>query len=127
MTKKYKHEGYCRICNKFGNLTFEHIPPKCALNDTEARVYTGDSFLQLMCDPNRYPWETNGVKYKSLQKGLGDYTLCESCNNITGELYGEEYKRWFYIALKSINENEVEHKNANCAMFQLKGVYPGDL
>ena len=125
MTKKYKHEGYCRICNKFGKLTFEHIPPKCALNDTEARVYTGDSFLQLMCDSNRYPWETNGVKYKSLQKGLGDYTLCESCNNITGELYGEEYKRWFYIALKSINENAVEHKNANRAMLKLKGVYPG--
>ena len=39
-----KHLGYCRICNKYGKLTFEHIPPRCALNDKEARVYTGDSF-----------------------------------------------------------------------------------
>lgn len=120
-----KHLGYCRICNKYGKLTFEHIPPRCALNDKEARVYTGDSFLQLMCDPNRYPWETNGVKYKQLQKGLGEYTLCKNCNNITGELYGEEYKKWFYTALKSINENEAEHKKAKCAMLKLKGVYPG--
>ena len=125
MVKKNCHEGYCRICNKYGQLTFEHIPPKCALNNTKAQVYTGNSFIQLMCDPNRYPWETDGVKYKSLQKGLGDYTLCEKCNNITGELYGDEYKRWFYIALKSINENVTAHKKANKAVFKLKDVYPG--
>ncbi|MDO4963210.1 MAG: hypothetical protein Q4E75_03845 [bacterium] len=125
MTNNNYHEGYCRICNKFGKLTFEHIPPKSTLNNTEARVYTGDSFLKLMCDPNRYPWQTEGIKYKLLQKGLGDYTLCKSCNNITGELYGEEYKRWFYIALRLINENAEEHKKASRAMLHLNGVYPG--
>ena len=119
------HKGYCRICNNYTKMTFEHIPPKCALNDQEARVYTGDSFIKLMCDKNRYPWEPDGIRYKSLQKGLGGYTLCEKCNNTTGELYGEEYKKWFYTALKSINENKESHLNANRVKFQLNNVYPG--
>lgn len=125
MANKNNHEGYCHICNNYGKLTFEHIPPKCALNSTEARVYTGDSFIQLMCDPNRYLWETKGLTYKSLKKGLGGHTLCEKCNNLTGEYYGEEYKRWFYLVLNSINNDEEVYKKANSAMLQLKGVYPG--
>ena len=124
MSKK-NHEGYCRICNEFGKLTYEHIPPKSALNDKEARIYTGDSYIQLMCDKNRYPWETDGVKYKLLQKGLGDYTLCEKCNNITGKLYGEEYKKWFNAAIKSIVDNSEEHKNAERVVFKLRNVHPG--
>ena len=125
MREKNKYEGYCRICNKYGKLTFEHIPPKCALNDKAVRIYTGDSYIKLLSDPNRYPWEIEGIRYKSLQKGLGDYTLCEQCNNLTGELYGEEYKKWFYTALKSINENKAKYKKAKHVVFQLKGVYPG--
>lgn len=125
MANKKNHEGYCRICNKYGKLTYEHIPPKCALNDKEIRVYTGDSCVKLLSDKNRFPWETDGIKYKLLQKGLGDYTLCEKCNNITGELYGDEYKKWFFTSIKSINDNSVEHKLANNATFKLKNVYPG--
>lgn len=125
MTKKNNHVGNCRICNKYGKLTFEHIPPKCAFNDKEARIYTGDSFMQLMCDKNRYPWDHEGVRYKLLQKGLGDYTLCEKCNNITGELYGEEYKKWVYTTLKLINDNSEDHKKAKSVTLSLKNVYPG--
>lgn len=127
MSKKGKniHEGYCKICNKYGKLTFEHIPPKCALNDKEARIYTGDSFVELMCNKNKYPWETEGIKYKLLQKGLGDYTLCSNCNNITGELYGEEYKKWFYTVLKLINDNKEQHMIAKTVTIRLMNVYPG--
>lgn len=28
-----EHIGNCHICDKYGKLTFEHIPPKCALNN----------------------------------------------------------------------------------------------
>ena len=42
--------GICRICGMYGKLTFEHILPKCALNDKKASVYTGDSFLKLVTE-----------------------------------------------------------------------------
>ncbi len=125
MKNKNNHVEYCHICNNFGKLTYEHIPPKFAFNDKEAKVYTGDSFLQLMCDKNRYPWEHDGIKYKSLQKGLGDYTLCEKCNNITGELYGDEYKKWFYTILKLINDSADNYKKSSTVTIKLENVYPG--
>ncbi len=125
MINKSAHEGYCHICNQYGKLTFEHIPPKCALNDKRAKIYTGDSFIKLISEKGRYPWQYDGVKYKSLQKGFGDYTLCSKCNNLTGELYGEEYKKWFYTVLKLINENQEEHIKSENVTLELKNIYPG--
>lgn len=33
---KKNQEGYCHICGKYGKLTFEHIPPEKALNNSKA-------------------------------------------------------------------------------------------
>ena len=119
------HEGNCHICNRYGKLTFEHIPPRCALIDKSAKIYTGDSFVKLLSDKGRYPWQYEGLKYKSQQKGLGDYTLCPKCNSITGKLYGDEYKKWFYTVLNLIYFNKEEHKKSMSLTLQLKNIYPG--
>lgn len=125
MSKKKVVKGNCYICNEYGKLTFEHIPPKSVFNDKLVKVYQGDSYAKLISDKNRYPWEKDGIKYKSQQRGMGGYTLCERCNNITGKFYGEEYKKWVYTILSFINKNRLEFENSNNATVTLKGTYPG--
>lgn len=122
---KKKHMGYCHICGKYGKLTFEHIPPKCALNDKKSKAYTGDSLIRLISEKNKYPWEREGIKYKTLQRGFGDYTLCSNCNNLTGALYGEEFAKWFYSVLEMIRINPEEYKKSKSVQFSFKDVYPG--
>lgn len=120
-----EHIGNCHICGKYGKLTFEHIPPKCAFNNKIARVYTGDSLIKLISEKNRLPWDNTGLRYKSLQKGMGEYSLCSDCNNIMGALYGEEYAKWFYSVLEMIRSNKDAYLNAGSANFKFKDVYPG--
>ena len=80
---KKKEIGHCHICGKYGELSFEHIPPQKALNKYKAITYTGDDVLK------RYKGEKS--RYKQLQKGMGKYTLCEQCNNSMGAWYADFY------------------------------------
>lgn len=84
-------KGYCHICQKYKDLTFEHIPPHKAFNYISTRSIEGDEVLKLMTDESRMPWEMTGLKYKPKQRGMGMYSLCEKCNNLTGKYYGNEY------------------------------------
>lgn len=89
-----KNEGKCHICGKVGFLSFEHIPPKRAYNSNRAWIhYFEDSLIN---DP--IPWDfTENGKYlggkrgQQSQRGVGDYTLCERCNNITGSWYANDF------------------------------------
>lgn len=78
-----KQMGYCHICGSYGELSFEHIPPKSALNRGHAKVYTGDDAIK------HYTGEKS--RYLNLQRGMGKYSLCESCNNNTGAWYAAVY------------------------------------
>lgn len=80
---KNKHWGICHICGKFGELSFEHIPPYNALNKYPATVYNGNEILK------RYYGEKH--KYVSMQRGMGKYSLCQQCNNLTGSWYADIY------------------------------------
>jgi len=122
---KKEHIGYCHICQKYGKLSFEHIPPKLALNNRRTKAYTGDSMIELISGKNRYPWDKEGLRYESLQKGFGVYTLCCSCNSLTGTLYAEEYAKWFYSVLEMIRKNQKEYNDSFGAQFTLAKVYPG--
>lgn len=88
---KNNHIGICHICQKRCNLTYEHIPPYKAFNWYSAKSIEGDEIMKLITDSNRMPWETNGLKYCQKQRGMGMYSLCQNCNNITGSFYGTEY------------------------------------
>ena len=72
--------GTCCICGKESKLTYEHIPPKAAFNRFGMKLY--DFWAYLL---------HNNKRYKHLQKGVGKYSLCASCNNLTGEWYGAAY------------------------------------
>lgn len=86
-----KNKDYCHICGEYTNLTFEHIPPKKAGNQTKVNEINGDVLIESLTDHKRLPWDFKGLKYKQKQKGMGLYSLCSSCNNNTGAWYGEDY------------------------------------
>lgn len=82
--------GICHICGKYGKLSYEHIPPQAAFNNSKRKLSTLDALLKDETE-NRTPWDINGLRYKQFQNGIGFYTLCESCNNVTGGKYGGKY------------------------------------
>lgn len=91
-----KQEGYCHICGKYGELSFEHIPPENALNKNKAIIYTGDEALK------RYKGEK--ARYINQQQGMGKYSLCEKCNNITGSWYVPTYSHVAKDVARSLYE-----------------------
>jgi len=99
---KEKHEGVCHICGKYGELTFEHIPPEKAFNSQRAKIYNGDEALKRSKgEPSRYC---------NSQQGMGKYSLCESCNNNTGTWYAQTYCDFAMDVIKSLHKNEpLEH------------------
>jgi hypothetical protein len=82
-----KQIGICCLCEQYGKLSYEHIPPKAAFNKSTVIQYS---------------WQNNHTelrksKGKSIQGGFGAYTLCEQCNPNTGHWYGDEYVTWARI------------------------------
>jgi hypothetical protein len=70
---KQKAHGTCRICGLRRELTYEHIPPRCAFNEAPARMYSVEQWVIL---------ESGGpAKYRDQQRGPGYLTLCDECNN----------------------------------------------
>lgn len=83
--------GNCHICGKFGKLSFEHVPPESAFNNQ--KVITPD-IRKVLTLSNLDDIES--LRGKQSQKGQGGYTLCEPCNNKTGEWYGSNYAAWVH-------------------------------
>jgi hypothetical protein len=92
MARKKKHVGICHICGTYGELSFEHVPPRAAFNDHPVLVpQIKDLIEKLDCD-------FGNIKGKTHQLGAGGYTLCAKCNNITGGWYGNSFVDWVYQA-----------------------------
>ncbi len=89
MGKKHKVMGTSAICGLYGELTFEHIPPRAAFNNKPvARVLDFEQALGIGPD--------DVIKGNIQQKGMGNYTLCGKCNNDTGAWYGAAFVDWCY-------------------------------
>lgn len=117
----FMNNGICKICGKKGKLTFEHIPPRKAFNDRRAKLFTGNELSKTISDKKRLPWDLSGLKYKQQQRGVGLYSLCASCNSLTGTLYGDEYIKFAWTIGKLLNENSMEGKNT--VGIKLENVY----
>lgn len=83
---KKRPEGKCRICGTVGPLSWEHVPPEAAYNNQRIVRAAQDQLLK----PERW----DGKRGEVQQRGGGDFTLCERCNNNTGAWYGAEYAGW---------------------------------
>jgi hypothetical protein len=84
-------EGYCRLCGQYGKLSYEHVPPKSAYNDQPIALYT---FTDLV----------DGRGRTKFRQGLGAYTLCVRCNNLTGAWYGSAFAEWTRQGLEGLDK-----------------------
>jgi hypothetical protein len=100
-----KHFAKCALCGEEKELTFEHVPPHKAFNWFPAKIVTHETILR-RSDADRKPWDFSGLPYTDSQRGLGAYTLCQPCNNITGEWYGNDYIEFVFGLHNVILENQ---------------------
>ena len=87
-------EGTCAICGQFGKLSFEHVPPQSAFNNKPIYMYNDLNF-----DENA---KKIGKRKKS-NKGFGSYTLCEPCNNNTGNWYAKDFASFAQQGMEAVH------------------------
>ena len=90
------NEGICHICCNYKKLSYEHIPPRKAFNDIRVKY-----------------------KGKTLQRGLGGYTLCEDCNNKMGAYYLNEFVT-FVELIACVYKMDEKYKNSNFGTLEIK-------
>jgi hypothetical protein len=90
--------GTCRVCRKPGvKLTFEHIPPRSSFNDMPQETFGLMDWLKREGEPME--------KGKIQQRGAGEWSLCEPCNNNTGAWYVRELGKATAAGVKLINQH----------------------
>ena len=121
-----KKMGICHICQNEKELTYEHIPLYKAFNWYSAKSIEGDEIMKLITDDERMPWEMEGLKYKQKQRGMGMYSLCQNCNNITGTYYGTEYIKFAHTIDKLFPEiiEKCKNNQTNIIGIEIKGMRP---
>jgi hypothetical protein len=75
--------GKCHLCGVEGKLSFEHSPPEKAFNDDSVLYAEIKTFLA--------GGDIDVLNGKIQQRGVGAFTLCESCNSLTGAWYGSAF------------------------------------
>jgi len=114
-------KGICHICGEFKDLTFEHLPPKKACNNSRAKIYSGDEVMKQVTGTIK-PWEYKDMQYTYEQKGIGIHSLCEECNNITGKWYANEYIKISNSILEYISDKDIN--NIIGLKLNFKEIYP---
>lgn len=93
--------GKCSICGLEKLLTFEHIPPNKAFNNTPIMRSHWQDLINSKSKKDFFNTK------KSLQRrGAGGYTLCQRCNNDTGSWYGPSVVEWAHQC--AINQARAE-------------------
>jgi hypothetical protein len=69
--------GTCCLCGTWGDLSFEHIPPRAAFNDH--RVFEAN--VKKLIGTEWWDGSNSGVEGKWAQRGAGKETLCNRCNS----------------------------------------------
>ena len=100
---------FCHICGIKQKMSYEHIPPHLAYNSIPRKMVSLDIFDV----NNEDQFNAKKHRYKQFQKGFGYYSLCEKCNNATGDLYGKEYVRVIKLIGNSILKIPKETRESN--------------
>lgn len=75
-------------------MSFEHVPPRSAFNNRPVIYLDKDLVLKGSLDT---------TKGKTQQRGSGEFTLCELCNNNTGRWYANEYAKWVLQGMEALS------------------------
>lgn len=95
----------CRICRINVADSFEHIPPRKALNNEPATAYSIVDWLAR---------EEGGLTGGTVeQRGVGDVVLCQRCNNNTGSWYGSELVRAAGAGARILSELPLDELDAS--------------
>jgi hypothetical protein len=94
-------KGQCAICKKNRLLTFEHIPPRKAFNDQPISTQNHDHLFE----NESYLFN----KKSRSNKGLGKYSLCEFCNNNTGQWYAKDYSEFAIQAMSQLKSHQGQY------------------
>lgn len=90
------NDGICRLCGNKTKLSFEHLPPRSALNSEKTKMYSMMDWL------NR---ETEAAKKgKQYQRGVGVEALCTSCNNNTGAWYVPDLSKLVHTGVHTLRQ-----------------------
>lgn len=104
-------QGVCHICGFKGDITLEHIPPKAAFNNRRTIRLKFEDVIEL--GPDAEP------KGPIQQGGVGFYTLCAKCNNITGHWYGNHFVNWCYESMSIL-----EKTNGRASLINFNYIFP---
>lgn len=77
ISNRFKHtriqEGYCLICDKYGRLSQDHVPPKGAITITRVEQRHISEMMEIGASNVKGVPSPNGSKFK---------TICHNCNNL---------------------------------------------
>jgi hypothetical protein len=116
----------CRLCGASDDLSFEHVPPKSALNRDRVEMLGIESWLE-RDKPTGHP----GKRGEISQRGAGVKTLCRTCNSRAGRLYVPEMARWVRVGYAALRDNRLVVEEADTKIERLgigltiRDVYPG--
>lgn len=102
----------CHICGIKDKLSFEHIPPRKAFNNTG--VLIAEMNLDKPFAIGRAP-----LSAKTFQQGMGSYSLCQKCNNDTGGWYGAKFVQFCKKGMQIL-----EKSNYNPSLYYFADIYP---
>lgn len=103
-------------------MTFEHIPPRRCFNSYPVKPVSGEKLIRSMAAGRRKPWDTSGLEYKNLQRGMGKWSLCSACNSNTGTWYGHDYAKFVHCINNLLIENKIDA--VGNIRFSILDIYP---
>lgn len=96
--------GVCKLCNKNGSLTFEHIPPRATFN--KQTRYKKVNLLEYI---EKYAPFEKEIKGKIRQGGVGYYSLCDTCNNFLGRTYVKDFQYFINSFIEFAKKGDLNH------------------
>jgi len=99
MARDNRPEGPCCLCGTVGLLSFEHVPPQSAFNDSS--VFLAE--IKRLLGRDWWADSDDEIEGRTQQRGAGQYTLCEACNNKTGGWYVSDYVRLAQAAMPALS------------------------
>ncbi len=101
LSKRIRHtkinEGYCLVCGKFGRLSSEHVPPKCAINITKVEQRHITEMMGANARKVKGVASPNGSKFRTVCRVCNNQ-LIGACDNEVGQVFSslsEKVKAYF--------------------------------
>jgi hypothetical protein len=106
-------KGNCRVCGRFTELTYEHVPPKSAFNNQRYhyKIHENPLFENKEAETFEDLKRIDPKKIEKKQGGIGFYSLCTNCNTNFGNWYVRAYSDWIkqssnFFQFRSENQND---------------------